>query len=204
VSCPLSLNNLSAVTDNIWHAECEILPGPRKTQKVPSFERNLRENFVEILTVPASHFNNIYSRCELAATLQNVDKCNELEPLLLKNWFPIFPKFSLYRRRDDPLARASLQENQISRFFLQRNKNYFSPVSKIKFVFHPTQTANLGTLRPGSFVALIKTYTMVKKVSEIFRSFRENKGKRFFFGGNFPLNGGNCRIEKLCRIWEQE
>jgi len=76
-----------------------------------------------------------------------------------------------------------------------------------KFVFDPTPKRRISsTVRPGSFVAPVKKYTMVKKVSEIFRNFREIRSKRFFFGAiNFPLNGKKSyRFEKLCRIWEQE
>jgi len=66
--------------------------------------------------------------------------------------------------------------------------------------------ANLGTLRPGSsFVASVRTYTMVKNVPENYSRFRENRGKRFSFGAIFPSKGGtSCRKEKFCHIWEQE
>jgi len=46
-------------------------------------------------------------------------------------------------------------------------------------------------------VAPVKTYTMVKKVTEIYGGFRENRGKIFFFGGNFPLNGGKAVEKKV-------
>jgi len=80
--------------------------------------------------------------------------------------------------------------------FFAKNKKQFSPVSKICFWPHP-QTANLSTLRPGSFVAPVKMYTTVKKVSENYCDFRENRGKRFFFGGNFPLNVGKLSKRKV-------
>ena len=44
----------------------------------------------------------------------------------------------------------------------------------------------------------------MKKVSKIYSRFRENRGKRFFFGQFPSQRGKSCRKEKLCRIWEQE
>jgi len=80
-------------------------------------------------------------------------------------------------------------------FFSAVQKNTFPPFSKICFWSHP-QTVNLGTFRLGSFVAPVKTYTMAKKRSEKIQSFPRNRGKRFFFGGNFPLNGGKAVKKK--------
>jgi len=44
-------------------------------------------------------------------------------------------------------------------------------------------------------------YTMVKKVTEIYSRYGENVGKRFFFGGNFPLNGGKAVKKKSCVVY---
>ena len=38
---------------------------------------------------------------------------------------------------------------------------------------------------------------MLKKISKIYSRFRENRGKRFFFGGNFPFNGGKLSTRKI-------
>jgi len=42
-----------------------------------------------------------------------------------------------------------------------------------------------------------------EKVMKIYRSFWENRGKRFFFGAISPLNGEKA-VKKSCRIWEHD
>ena len=42
------------------------------------------------------------------------------------------------------------------------------------------------------------------KSSEKYSRFREYRGKRFFFEGNFPLNGAKAVEKKSCVVWEQE
>jgi len=114
---------------------------------------------------------------------------------------PFFPIFHHYGETMTLSRMKCIWKLNFRIFFY--DKNHFSPVSTICFWPHP-QTAYLSTLRPWSFVAPVKTYTMARKSFENLQKFLRKWGKRFFWGANFCLNAGKAVEKKSCRIWEQE
>ena len=121
-------------------------------------------------------------------------------PCLLQNWLVILPQFFTNMSGRWVFYNRKCVRKTKFPDFLQWWKHHFSPVLKICFWPHP-QTVNLGTSRPGSFVAPVKTYTTVKKKFWKNTVVSEKIGLKGFSLGQFVPKRGEAVEKKNCLVY---